>query len=50
MNLRKLNAKCGAEGKQGWTLTFSGVGTNCKGYQGHLDADWRDQVKEGLAD
>ena len=31
-----------------FTLTFSGVGTNCKGYQGHLDADWRDQVKEGL--
>jgi len=29
-------------------FVLSGEGTNCKGYQGHLDADWRDQVKEGL--
>ena len=31
-----------------FTSKFSGVGTNSKGYQGHLDADWRDQVKQGL--
>ena len=33
-----------------FTFVLSGEGTNCKGYQGHLDADWRDQVKEGLED
>ena len=29
-------------------LPFSGEGTNVKGYEGHGDARWEEQVAEGL--